>query len=78
MTILDTEEARLEVKLEVKPGVSLVSVVDGVHQDEVQDDVLALCWLAGEQRVGAAARAAVKSSAVWVEELAWGQLRPES
>ena len=59
MTILDTEGARLEVKLEVKPGVSLVSVVDGVHQDEVQDDVLALCWLAGEEGVGAAARAAV-------------------
>ena len=52
----------------------LVSVVDRVHQDEVQQDVLCLSGPAGEERVGAAARAASQSGAVRVEELARSQL----
>ena len=54
--------------------VSLVCVVEGVHQDEVQENVLGLCGLTGEEGVGAAARAALQSGAVWVEELALAQL----
>ena len=52
----------------------LVGVVDRVHQDEVQQDVLCLGGPAGEERVGAAARAASQSGAVRVEELARAQL----
>ena len=54
--------------------VSLICVVDGVHQDEIQENVLASCWLTGEERVGAAARAASHSGTVWVEELTWGKV----
>ena len=48
-------------------------MVDSVHQDEVQQDVLGPGGLTGEQRVGAAAGAASQPGAVWVEELAGGE-----
>ena len=55
-------------------SISHICVVDGVHQDEIPENILAPCWLTGEQGMGAAARAASHSGGVWVEELTWGQV----
>ena len=45
-----------------------VSVVDGVDEDEGEEECVGVGWLAGEERVRAAARAALHSGTVWVQQ----------